>query len=149
PLDERFPLMKSMLHEASSVIKAIEKAWIDSGKPLEFTINIHEMGEKNFLGFTKRPAIVSVTYDPKKQSSKIIEKKETPAAHHKPSKPHAVRQKIELKSESSQPRPDFGASKQHNAPKQRVPAPRPEMPTPVVQAPEEFWTTELINDIKA
>ncbi len=63
---ERFSYMKSMLHEASSVAKAIEKAWVESGKPGEFTINILELGEKNFFGFTKRPAIVSISYDPKK-----------------------------------------------------------------------------------
>ena len=44
--------MKSMLHEASTVAKAIEKAWTESGKPLEFTIKIHEVGEKNFFGMT-------------------------------------------------------------------------------------------------
>lgn len=54
--------MKSMLHEASSVLKAIEKAWNESGKPAEFTIKILEKGEKNFLGLSKRPAIVSITY---------------------------------------------------------------------------------------
>lgn len=63
--------MKSMLHEASSVAKAIEKAWVASGKPGEFTINILESGEKGFLGIlTKRPAIVSITYDPKKVSQR-------------------------------------------------------------------------------
>ncbi|KKQ33419.1 MAG: hypothetical protein US49_C0001G0099 [candidate division TM6 bacterium GW2011_GWF2_37_49] len=56
--------MKSMLREASSITKAIEKAWIESGKPAEFTIKILEKGEKNFLGMSKRPAIVSITYGP-------------------------------------------------------------------------------------
>jgi predicted RNA-binding protein Jag len=54
--------MKSMLHEAASIIKAIEKAWTESGKPAEFTVKILEKGEKNFLGMSKRPAIVSITY---------------------------------------------------------------------------------------
>lgn len=62
--------MKSMLHEASSVIKAIEKAWNDSGKPKEFTVTVLEQGEKNFLGFTKRPAVVSITYDPNRQNQR-------------------------------------------------------------------------------
>lgn len=134
--------MKSMLHEASSVIKAIEKAWIESGKPLEFTINIHEMGEKNFLGFTKRPAIVSVTYDPRKQTSKAVEKKEAPSAQPKPSRqPVAVRPRPELKAEP--------AAQGRNE-RQRFPNPRTEAPQPLAtpQIPEEFWTAELINDIK-
>lgn len=62
--------MKSMLHEASSVTKAIEKAWDDAGKPAEFTIKILETGEKNFLGMSKRPAIVSITYEPKRQPTR-------------------------------------------------------------------------------
>lgn len=63
--------MKSMLHEASSVAQAIEKAWVESGKPEEFTINILEPGKKGLFGFiTKRPAIVSITYDPKKISQR-------------------------------------------------------------------------------
>ncbi|MBM3893476.1 hypothetical protein FJ365_03710 [Candidatus Dependentiae bacterium] len=57
--------MKSMLHEASSVAKAIEKAWAESGKPREFTINVLEPGVKNFFGFSKLPAIISITFDPK------------------------------------------------------------------------------------
>ncbi|MFA5306495.1 MAG: Jag N-terminal domain-containing protein [Candidatus Babeliales bacterium] len=67
--------MKSMLHEAATVAKAIEKAWADSGKPSEFTIKIHEMGEKNFLGFNKRPAIVSIIYDPRSQVASFGDKK--------------------------------------------------------------------------
>ena len=58
-----FVTMKSMLHEASSIISAIEKAWTESGKPSEFTIKILEEGEKGFLGFAKRPAIVSITFN--------------------------------------------------------------------------------------
>ncbi len=62
--------MKSMLHEASSVAKAIEKAWVASGKPEKFSINILESGKKSFFGFiTDRPAIVSITFDPKKSSN--------------------------------------------------------------------------------
>src|SRR5258708_34816791 len=120
--------MKSMLHEASSVIKAIEKAWIESGKPLEFTINIHEVGEKNFFGFTKRPAIVSITYDPRKQPNKNFDKKEAPSAHQKPSRPPAARQsRPEQKADAPQHGRDATAHKpQGSAPKQRFSAPRAE-----------------------
>lgn len=64
-----------MLHEASSIVKAIEKAWTDAGKPVEFTIKVLESGEKNFIGLTKRPAIVSITYEPKKQGQKPYDAK--------------------------------------------------------------------------
>lgn len=59
--------MKSMLQEASSIVKAVEKAWNEAGKPQEFTIKILEEGEKGFLGLTGgRPAVVSITYQPLK-----------------------------------------------------------------------------------
>lgn len=58
-----------MLHEASSVAKAVEKAWTDAGKPTEFTIKVLEAGEKNFFGLSKSPAIVSITYEARKQAA--------------------------------------------------------------------------------
>lgn len=57
--------MKSVLFEASSVLKAIEKAWEASGSPTEFTVKVLEQGEKKFFFFTERPAIVSIAFDPK------------------------------------------------------------------------------------
>ncbi len=62
-----------MLCEASSVIKAIESVWQQSGKPSEFSIKILEAGEKGILWFTKHPAIISMSYDPKKQTEKEIQ----------------------------------------------------------------------------
>ena len=54
--------MKSIVEEASSIAKAIENGWIRAGKPQEFTIRIFEEPEKNFLGFTKKPAKVGLFY---------------------------------------------------------------------------------------
>lgn len=79
--------MKSMLHEASSVSKAIEKAWTDAGKPSEFTIKILEQGEKNFLGMSKRPSIVSISYDPKRQTAPAQETQKKEAPKPQPQKP--------------------------------------------------------------
>jgi predicted RNA-binding protein Jag len=59
--------MKSMLHEAPSILKAIEKAWQESGQPKEFTIKVMDPGEPGILWFSKRPAIVSIIFDPRKQ----------------------------------------------------------------------------------
>lgn len=57
--------MKSVLHEASSILKAIEKAWEASGKPSEFSVKILEEGEKKFFFFSNKPAIVSIAFDQK------------------------------------------------------------------------------------
>lgn len=55
--------MKSMLHEASSVVQAVKQAWEKSGKPSEFTIKVLDHGKRSFWFFTDRPAIVSITYE--------------------------------------------------------------------------------------
>ncbi len=63
--------MKSMLQEGSSISKAIEKAWDNSGRPHEFTIKILEMGDKSLWGITRRPSVISITYDPRKQTQSV------------------------------------------------------------------------------
>ena len=70
--------MKSMLHEASSVLKAVQKAWEASGKPEIFSIKVLEQGEKGFLWFSKRPAIVSITYEPKSVNQRGQAPRNTP-----------------------------------------------------------------------
>ncbi|MFA6534978.1 MAG: Jag N-terminal domain-containing protein [Candidatus Babeliales bacterium] len=88
--------MKSMLHEASSIINAIEKAWTESGKPSEFTIKILEAGEKGFLGFAKRPAIISITFNevraPEKNKFKEREFQHRDAQQKRPRPDYAPRQ---------------------------------------------------------
>ena len=48
--------MKSIMEEASSILKAIEKGWNRAGKPQEFTVKIFEEPEHNFLGMTTKSA---------------------------------------------------------------------------------------------
>jgi len=44
--------MKSLMEEASTLVKAIENAWNRAGKPQEFTVKILEYPETGFLGLT-------------------------------------------------------------------------------------------------
>lgn len=55
--------MRSILQEESSVIKGIEKAWDKAGRPEEFSVKIFNTEKKNFLGFVKKMAIISLSYD--------------------------------------------------------------------------------------
>jgi predicted RNA-binding protein Jag len=57
--------MKSIIQEASSVMKAIEKGWENAGKPKEFSIKIFEEPKKNFIGMTVQSAKVGVFFDEK------------------------------------------------------------------------------------
>jgi predicted RNA-binding protein Jag len=143
--------MKSMLHEASSIAKAIEKAWVESGKPLEFTVNVLEPGEKNFLGFSKKPAIVSITYDPKKQVVRPAGRRDFSANAAKASKPVLVKQRDERRPEVKPRREVFGADRQERQP-ERARTTLGSVATHPVQPrmPEhdEQWTPELISDIQ-
>ncbi len=55
--------MKSLVEEASSVFKALEKAWEHAGKPESFSVKIFELPEKNFFGFTKKNAKVGIFFE--------------------------------------------------------------------------------------
>jgi len=68
--------MRSILQEAPSIPKAIEKAWNEAGNPEEFTIKVLDAGEKNFLGFSRRPAIVSIVFEQRKAGKYIKPTKE-------------------------------------------------------------------------
>ncbi len=63
--------MKSLMEEASSISKAIENGWTNAGKPKEFTVKIFEEPEKNFFGFTSKPAKIGIFFtEPKKAEEK-------------------------------------------------------------------------------
>jgi predicted RNA-binding protein Jag len=55
--------MKSIIEEASSVIKAIEKGWIQAGKPQEFSVKVFQEAEKNFLGMTTKSAKIAILFE--------------------------------------------------------------------------------------
>jgi len=57
--------MKSLIEEASSITKAIEKGWIRAGKPRDFSIKIYEEPEKNFFGMTTKSAKIAIVFDEK------------------------------------------------------------------------------------
>ncbi len=56
--------MKSLLQEGSSIIKAVEAAWIKVGMPAEFSVKVMRDAEKSFFGLaTKNSAVISLCYD--------------------------------------------------------------------------------------
>jgi len=86
--------MKSIIEQASSIMKAIEKAWDQAEKPKEFSIKIFEQEERNFFGMSTKPAKVGIFFGDK------------PTTHEKPtSKP---RQEIkECRPEVRENKPSF------------------------------------------
>lgn len=78
--------MKSIMHEASSISKAIEQGWIKAGQPQEFTVKILEEPEKNFFGFTTKSAKIALFFEDRKTTkpeSRHFEPRQHPAPRHK------------------------------------------------------------------
>lgn len=55
--------MKSIMEEASSILKAIEKGWTKAGQPKEFSVKIFEEAQKNFFGMTVKPAKIALFFN--------------------------------------------------------------------------------------
>lgn len=55
--------MKSIIEEASSISKAIENAWKEAQKPLEFSVRIFELPQKNLFGFTTKSAKIGIFFE--------------------------------------------------------------------------------------
>jgi len=75
--------MKSVMEEASSIMKAITKAWERVGKPSEFSIKIFEKEEKNFLGMTTKTAKIGIFFKDVATTEKISKKSYTGTAYKK------------------------------------------------------------------
>jgi len=57
--------MKSIIEQASSIMKAIEKAWNQAEQPKEFSIKIFEKEERNFFGMATKPAKIGIFFGDK------------------------------------------------------------------------------------
>lgn len=94
--------MKSIMEEASTIFKAIEKAWILAEKPQSFSVKVLEEPEKNFFGMTTKSAKIALLFE-----------ESTNTGHHKQKN---AQQPAQTKRNPSQ-----------QTPAQREPAKRPEI----------------------
>lgn len=128
--------MKSIIEQASSIMKAIEKAWDQAEKPQEFSIKIFEKEEKNFFGITTKPAKIGIFFGDKnekttaydKQSHKVAEIKECrpetrvekPKASSQPSnhskKEHPMPSRVEPRTQKVQPQENAYSKPSHQRP---------------------------------
>ena len=68
--------MKSIIEQASSIMKAIEKAWDQAEKPKEFSIKVFEQEERNFFGMTTKPAKIGIFFN-----DVVVHEKPAPRPH--------------------------------------------------------------------
>jgi predicted RNA-binding protein Jag len=111
--------MKSIIEQASSIMKAIEKAWDQAEKPKEFSIKIFEQEERNFFGMSTKPAKIGIFFDDK------------PTTHEKTT---TAKPRQEIK----ECRPEIRKNKQHKT--------QPDRPTSTLTtAPVDNFQTKPLN----
>ncbi|HEV2601561.1 MAG TPA: hypothetical protein VGT41_04635 [Candidatus Babeliales bacterium] len=135
--------MKSIIEEASSVAKAIEKGWEQAGKPQEFSVRVFQESEKNFIGMTKTPAKIAILFD--YATPAVGEKQEKKQTKYKSA---PVQQKHISPTEKPTHTPAPAQQKQHVKPV-RVAAEQQQANTQerVEKKNEPFWTDAMTAEI--
>jgi predicted RNA-binding protein Jag len=91
--------MKSIIEQASSIMKAIEKAWNQAEQPKEFSIKIFEKEERNFFGMSVKPAKVGIFFGDKPATHEKAPIK--PRAEIRECRPEARDHKVRAKTENT------------------------------------------------
>lgn len=134
--------MKSIMEEASSIIKAIEKGWINAGQPKEFTIKIFEEVQKNFIGMTTRPAKIGIFFSDQPTQPE-------PAAQQKRATPQPAPKKVEAQRPQQQKAPKAPAKQQAQAPKEAAPERIVEKATETETRPQTpVWNDDMIASVR-
>lgn len=140
--------MKSIMEEASSVSKAIEKGWIEAGKPQEFSVKVFEEATKNFLGITTKPAKIAIFYDEKVMHQQPKQQQRQPrpqrTEYPKPAHAHPERERTESRRPQQQAaRPE--RTHQRPLPQQN----QQEGAQPQERRNKDVWTPEMVDAVSA
>lgn len=134
--------MKSIMEEASSIFKAIEKGWTRAGKPIEFSVKVYEEAHHNFLGMTTKPAKIGIFFNDSAVKTKQAEKAVTP----KPEKSKTLKSPKTAKAEQQGQKHDKKIKKQQLQPSKTV-AEAPSQPQTSAKK-EQPWSQEMIVTAK-
>lgn len=124
--------MKSIIHEASSIGKAIEQGWQKAGCPKEFSVRILEEPERNFIGLTVKTAKVALFFG---------EKTQQPSASPAPRRRESLQQPREARATHNQPATHAHAQAARPQRQQRAQEPRPERTFERSERPERIERT--------
>ena len=128
--------MKSIVEEASSIVRAIEKAWIRAGKPLSFQVKILEEPKHNFFGMTVKSAKIGFFFAQEAESVRRPIKTE-PQRDRSYSSPRAVR---EVRERTEVKRPERSEPQRP----ERSEQPREQRES----KPKSRWTPEMVSTSK-
>lgn len=133
--------MKSIMQEASSVIKALEQAWLGADKPTEFSVKIFEEPKKNFFGMTTKSAKVGIFFQE--------ETRKAPRPEHakKARAERPQRQKFDQRADQKKVQPKKPLKKTVEK-QQPVKSRDLEEPRQEKQEKREFWSDQMIKMAK-
>ncbi len=129
--------MKSIMQEASSVIKALEKAWQNAGQPKEFSIKVYEEPEKNFFGMTTKSAKIGIFF--KQEAVGKREQRPRVRAEVPPSKVYEPKRQPSRKSIAKEP---------HVATKPVAPRQQRVMWTEEMVASASKWVSDALRSME-
>lgn len=132
------------MEEASSILKAIEKGWIQAGKPQEFSIKIFEEATKNFIGLTTKPAKIGIFFTEKvvhpQQQARPTRQREEYA---KPAAPVSKKPFSQPQQQTNQSHTQRPLVKQHQQAPEKFSEERGE------KKQRETWNPEMIEATRA
>ena len=110
--------MKSIIHEASSIAKAVEQGWIKAGKPQEFSVKVFEDAEKNFFGFTTKQAKVAIFFKDVSENNKPTRTHHYQPRPEKPSEEKSVKAntQVGIKSDLGEKKPSYAQRRRRRRP---------------------------------
>lgn len=106
--------MKSIMQEASSVIKAVEKAWEAAGNPKEFSVKVYEEAQRNFLGMTTKNAKIAIFFDG------VVVEQEKPKPVQRSAEPQKKREQQRRKEKEPEQKPVETSAKKEQPAQQNV-----------------------------
>lgn len=125
--------MKSILEEASTIMKAIEKGWVQAGKPREFSVKVLEEPVKNFIGMTTKSAKIGLFFDERTVARKEHRDTRPPRKEH-PEREHGKQARPQPRHQTQTMAPSPAASTEQKKEQKRSPE----------QRPRSGWNEELI-----
>jgi predicted RNA-binding protein Jag len=148
--------MKSIVEEASSIFKAVEKAWERAGKPADFSVKIFEDSQRSFFGLTKKQAKIGLFFDQPKSVESHEDTRRKKSEHKSSNELHSESRVYQGESEKkrAEPRERTTAPKSApNIPHQRSTAAVPAATTATAVDQEKKrrseWTPEMLKTVES
>lgn len=126
--------MKSIIQESSTIVKALQQAWDEAGKPQEFTVKVLQEPETNFFGMTTKSAKVVIFF---KDAPIVrqVEKRQRPARKAAERQPQPKRQQQKRKLIERRELPTRQERKQPEKP----------MNVPQEQGQQTYWSDDMVG----